>query len=410
MLLALALGCGSSLSLGGSPAADPGASGGPSGLAELGDAPEPEPEPEEPDFFDPSFVHTVAIELDGDDTRALGRLPYEYVEAEVVVDGAALDRVGVRLRGKIGSFRDLNGKPKFKLDFNRFVEDRRLGELETLALNNAVVDCSYIREAAGYALVRAAGLPAPRTVYTRVTVNGEDYGLYVAVEFPDDVFLAEHYADPSGNLYDGKYTYWSNGSYELIDFTPELQGNFQLEEGVWNELADVDAVTRAVTAGGTFAERMGPVLDLPRFHRHVAVEQWLGHLDGYALNTNNYRVYFDPSDGLAELLVYDLDYAFLDDSAWGMSWSAPRGVVVQACWADAACVEEQRAAVEALVADVDTDALLAELDATVALIADDARSDPRRECAARSIAPDQAYVRAWVAGASEALSTAWAGR
>jgi hypothetical protein len=409
MLLALALACGTSLQLGG---ADPGEPDGSSGPSELGDAPEPAPEPEEPDFFaDAGVVHTVDLTIGDDAWRALQRLPYEYVEASAVVDGAAFDRVGVRLRGKIGSFRDLDGKPKFKIDFNRFVADQRLGELETLALNNAVVDCSYVREPAGYAMVRAAGLPAPRTVHARVTVNGEDYGLYVAVEFPDDVFLARHYADPSGNLYDGKYAYWSNGRYELIDFTLELQGNFQLEEGVWNDLADVDAVTRAAAAAeGGFAERMGPVLDLPSFHRHIAAEQWLGHLDGYALNTNNYRVYFDPEDGLAELLVYDLDYAFLDDSAWGMDWSAPRGVVVQACWADAACVETQRAAVEALVADVDTDALLAELDAAVALIEEDARSDPRRECLRRDIAPDQAYVRAWVAGASEALWAAWAGR
>lgn len=408
-MVLLLLGCGSSLSLGGAGADAPRADA-PTGTAQLGDAPERDPDPGEPDFFDDSFVHTVAIELDDDDTRALARQPYEYVDARVTIDGAAFARVGVRLRGKIGSFRTLDGKPKFKIDFNRYVVDQRLGALETLALNNAVVDCSYLREPAGYAVARAAGLPAPRTAFTRVTVNGEDYGLYVAVEFPDDVFLADHYPDPTGNLYDGKYAYWSNGRYELIDFTTELQDNFQLEEGVWTDLADIDAITRSVVTGGTFADRLGPVLDLPSFHRHVAVEQWLGHLDGYALNTNNYRVYFHPEDGLADLLLYDLDYGFLDASAWAMSWSSPRGVVVQACWADAACVEEQRAAVAALVAALDTDALLAEFDAWTALIAGDARDDPRRECAARSVAPDQAYVRAWVAGGSDALAGWWAGR
>jgi hypothetical protein len=361
----------------------------------------------EPEFFDDAVVHDIAITLSSDAVRDLGRRPDEYVEGAVTVDGASFARVGVRLRGKIGSFRDLDGKPKFKIDFNRFVEDQQLGAHETLALNNAVVDCSFLREPLGYAVFRALGLPAPRTVYTNVSVNGEPYGLYVGVEFPDDAFLEDRYAEPDGNLYDGKYLYFDNGSYALVDFTTELAGNFTLEEGEDVASADIYAIRDAVYAEGTFDARFGGLVDLPAFHRHVAAEQWMGHLDGYALNTNNYRVYFDPADGLADLLVYDLDYGFYDPSLWGMSWGAPRGVLAGQCFADAACAAAHAAAVADVVATLDTDALVAQVDTWTTLIDDAARDDPRRECPRRSIAGSQAEVRAWAANGSANLAAYW---
>lgn len=370
----------------------------------IGAAPEG---PTIPEFFDDTFVHEVALALPDDAVRALDADPYTWVEGAVTVDGVTLDRVGVRLRGKIGAFRDLSGKPKWKIDFNRFFPDQRLGDHEALALNNAVVDCSYLREPAGYALFRQVGLPAPRTAYTHVTVNGEDYGLYVAVEFPDDRFLARHYADPSGNLYDGKYRYSPRGSLALVDFTHFLVDNFQLEEGVDTGRAELHAITDAVADFGSFEERLGGLVDTDVLHRHLAAEQWIGHIDGYALNTNNYRVYVDPADGRADLHTYDLDYAFYDADAWGMSWSQPRGALALACWLDRGCVADHAEVVGEMVEEVDTAALLAQVDTWTALIEEAARADPRRECRTRDIAPAQAEVRAWVETASERLVAWW---
>ena len=406
----LLLGCSASLTLGADTAlldADP-REDGPEVIAGNEDAVIDTGDRVEPDFFDDTVIHTVDITLSDDAVRDLSSDPYEYVQGAVVVDGDDFARVGVRLRGKIGSFRTLRGKPKFKIDFDLYDDDQRLGTYQALALNNEVVDCGYTREPIGYAFLRAIGRPAPRTAYTRVTVNGDDYGLYVAVEYPDDQFLEARYDAPDGNLYDGKYLYNpSTGGYQLIDFTSSEQDNFQLEEGEDVGLADIRAVTDAIGAAGTFDERLGPVLDLDAFHAHIAAEQWLGHIDGYTTNTNNYRVYFDPSDGGAELIVTDLDYAFLDAASWGMSWGSPSGALVAACWADAACVARHGEVVGEVLAATDTDALLALYDANVALIEADAASDPRRECASGDIAGTQAYVRAWVAGASASLGAYW---
>jgi spore coat protein CotH len=379
-----------------------------SDVEQVGSAPGSEEGPSyDADFFDDTFVHLIDITLSADAQTDLRRDPYEFVSGDVTIDGWAFPDVGVRLRGKIGSFRDLSGKPKFKIDFNTFGAEARLGPFKALALNNEVVDCSYLREPVGYALFRQLGVPAPRTTYTQVTVNGEAYGLYVAVEFPDDTFLESRYADGSGNLYDGKYLYWGAESYALVDFTPEYVGNFTLEEGEEVNNADVNAIAAAVRAEGTFAERLGPLLDTDAFHRFLVAEQWTGQLDGYGLNSNNYRVYFDPADGKAELLPYDLDYAFYPSGSWGIGWSAPVGVLAQACWADEACYAEHHAAVTAAVAVIDTPALLADVDRWTALITQPAEDDPRRECRRRQIAPEMAAMRAWVETGTSTLEGAW---
>ena len=168
-------------------------------------------------LFNRLVVHQVEITLDEDDLSALEREPYVYVEGEVTFDGKALDPVGVRLKGHIGSFRDMSRKAGFKLDLNRFFPDQKLYGQKQLTLNNAVVDCSYSKEHLGYTLYRAAGVPVPRNGFAWIRVNGQDYGLYVLTETPDDQLLERHFVEPGGTLYDGKYLYFDNGSYQLMD-------------------------------------------------------------------------------------------------------------------------------------------------------------------------------------------------
>ncbi|MSP55993.1 MAG: hypothetical protein EXR69_10375 [Myxococcales bacterium] len=368
------------------------------------DAPLGEVAEAEPPVFTDDVVHTVDIQLLDGGYDALLVSPSEFVQADVVIDGVTVAAVGVRIRGKIGSFRTMDGKPKFKIDFNRFVDGQRYHGLETLALNNAVVDCSYLKERTGYSVFRAAGVPAPRTAFTRVTVDGEEYGLYVVVEFPDDRFLKRWYAEPGGNLYDGKYLWYGGNDGELVDFTRALQDNFTLEEGEDVGLADIYAVTGAL--GGTF-EALEERVDGEAFRRLLFAEQWTGHIDGYALNDNNYRVYFDPDDGRANWIPWDLDYAFLEPSDWGKSWRRPVGVVAVACWDDDGCRAAHSETVLETLEDVDPDALIDDIRRWSTLIVDDAEDDPRRECAERDIAKGQDELLTWVEERGDWMEGHW---
>jgi hypothetical protein len=367
-------------------------------------------DPVEPTIFSQDVLHTIDISLSGTSQARLWDDPYTYVTGDVEIDGVALDEVGVRLRGKIGSFRTLDGKPKFKLDFNRFVSGRRFHGLESLSLNNSVVDCSYLKEPLGYAVFEAIGAPASRTSYAQVTVNGADYGLYVVVETQDDRYLKERWADGSGNLYDGKYVWYGDRDYVLLDFGQGTDALYQLEEGDDVGHADITAVSEAYLAHAgrpDFYAAMGEVLDWEQVHRVWAGEQYVGQNDGYCLNQNNYRVYFDPEDGRADWIPWDLDYSFLRASDWSRSWSTPNGNLARACFSDPTCRARHREVVAEVLDTVDSldlRGMAAQLDA---LTADAADADPRRECWSYEIDNSRAWVEDWLDDRADVVRAQW---
>ena len=110
--------------------------------------------------------------------------------------------IGARLKGS-ASFRPLSGKAAFKLKFAHSVKGQRFLGLKTLTLNNMVQDPSMVHEVLAYEAFRAVGIPAPRTGYAYLRVNGADYGVYLNVETPDNVFLPRWFAS-TGHLYEGE--------------------------------------------------------------------------------------------------------------------------------------------------------------------------------------------------------------
>lgn len=362
-------------------------------------------------WFEPTTIHQVEITISDEGVTALGSEPYEFVLGHAVIDGEEMPDVGVRLRGRIGSFRTLSGKPKLRVDFNQFVEDQRFHGQESITLNNAVVDCSYLKEPLGYRVFRELGVPAPRTSFAQVSINGADYGLYVVIESIDDQFLARHYDDPSGNLYDGKYIWYDDGSYTLMDFTGAVYGMYELEEGTdvgHTDLAEVVDAVRDSWGTESFDTTVGPLVDLELLHWELAAEQWAGHNDGYALNTNNYWVYFDPEDdGRVDILPWDLDYGFLYASSWGMSWYYPRGVLASGCWYDSSCWNRHSEVVgEALdiIAGLDLPTFLDELDMATWSAA---QADPRKECSIDYVRYYRAYLESWLASRPGEMEAQW---
>ena len=355
-------------------------------------------------LFDTTFIHEVSIELSDESVDALWAEPAEYAIADVTIDGLTVNDVGVRLRGKIGSFRTLSGKPKWKIDFNRFVEGQRFSGLEALSLNNAVVDCSYLKETIAADTLAALEVPGSRAAYTHLTVNGKDYGLNILMEVQDDRFLKRAYPEPDGNLYDAKYWYdASTGNYVLLDFGWGLDEVYQLEEGEEVGHEDVKAISAAYLASAgqpDFYETMGEVVDWDRLLRGWAAEQWLGQNDGYALNRNNTRLYFNPETDRAEQVLWDFDYSFLNASDWSRSWSSPTGNLAYYCRYDATCSAHWKAVVEETLDVVDGLGMDERFDDYKDLISDEIRGDPRKECSQSYVNWYQDWVEDWVKGGS----------
>ncbi len=240
--------------------------------------------------------------------------PYTWFEADAVVGGQALERVGVRKKGLVGSESDT--KPSLKLDFDHYVSGQLLDGAERLTLNNARQDPSYLHACLGYSVFAAAGVPAPRCGFAEVTVNGEHLGLYANVEPIKKPLLRRFFDDDSGNLYEGT----------LSDFRDGWVETFQAKNDDADR-AELRAVVEALAADDP-AAALEPLVDMDAFLRFWAAEVLIGHWDGYAGNTNNFYVYADPTTGLLYFLpwgadaVMDREYPFGDGQptatvAWG---------------------------------------------------------------------------------------------
>ncbi|MFT5686421.1 MAG: hypothetical protein ACI8RZ_007377 [Myxococcota bacterium] len=357
-----------------------------------GDGEPPAPEGDQTaQYFDLSTIHRADLTLSADAISSLGADPYTYVEADLTFDDEVLQPVAVRIKGRLGSYRDLSGKPALKVDLNRY-HDQDLGGLERLNFNNMVQDSAMTHEVVAYALFNAAGVPAPRVGYVWVTINGDDYGLYSHVEVYDDTWLSRTYDDPTGNLYDGDYYLYPDWSYTFIDFDGTSEHLFALDEGEDVDQVDLLGVTAALNAGGDPYESLSTVVDMEQFLKMWATEAWLGHYDGYAYNDNNYRVYFDPSDGRARFHPWDPDWAFYSATPL----TSPSGELAAACMAASSCRVRFAEAVDVVSELAKTVGLEETLDEAAALIEDAVAADPRKEYSTPSVTNAQNMQRSWL--------------
>lgn len=297
---------------------------------------------------------------------------YVHAAAELQLPSGevmVLPDIGVRLKGRYGSFRTLDQKAAFLLRFDQWDPLQEPLGLEKLALNNMVQDPSMIHEQLAYILFRDAGVPAPRTGYARVFVNGELYGLYATIEVIDNSELLNlWFADDEGNLYEGSY-----GS----DLYSDWLGSFDLDNGTDVGFADLQELTDAFDAmdtPATFLTDADAVIDASRYVTFAATEIWLGHWDGYAWTRNNYFLYRGP-DSRWTFMPWGIDQTFWDYlPIWGGG-----GRVQQMCDASLPCRQELADAFVNVSSQVDTLQLVDYADTLLALIDDAMQEDPRKE-------------------------------
>jgi spore coat protein CotH len=167
-------------------------------------------------------------------------------------------------------------------------------------LNNSVEDPSYLNELLGGEIFQSAGIPAARTTHTLVELNGRPLGLYVLKEGFTEDFLALHFGNPSGRLYEP-----GNG-HDVNEALDQKLGN-----GATNR-AGLDALAAAALESNLQQRwhRLQQALDVDRFISFMALEVMLAHRDGYCLARNNFRVYDDPADGKIVFLPHGMDQLF----------------------------------------------------------------------------------------------------
>ena len=156
-------------------------------------------------LFDTSYVHTIDVTISEDDWADLLKNPTDKTKYEVSVniDGENIESVSFATKGNtsLSSVSDSDSdRYSFKVNFGKYVDDQTYYGLDKLNLNNVFADATYMKDYLSYTIFREAGAEAPLTSYVWLTINGEDYGLYLAVEDVSVSYLERNH-DGEGELY-----------------------------------------------------------------------------------------------------------------------------------------------------------------------------------------------------------------
>ena len=155
-------------------------------------------------LFDNTRVHTIDIVMDDWDEFIDHAQSEEYYIAIVVIDGEAFKHVGIRAKGNtsLSTVSSMNSdRYSLKMEFDQYDSSLTYHGLDKLNLNNLIQDSTMMKDYLTYTMMNEFGVHAPLCSFVYMTVNGEDWGLYLAVEGVEDAFLRRNYGSDYGELY-----------------------------------------------------------------------------------------------------------------------------------------------------------------------------------------------------------------
>ena len=155
-------------------------------------------------LFDNTKVHTIDIVMDDWDAFIDNASGEQYYAANVVIDGEAYKNVGIRGKGNtsLSTVSSLGSERySFKIEFDQYDSSISYHGLDKLSLNNLIQDSTMMKDYLTYTMMNEFGAAAPLCSFVYITVNGEDWGLYLAVEGVEDSFLERNYGSDYGELY-----------------------------------------------------------------------------------------------------------------------------------------------------------------------------------------------------------------
>ena len=155
-------------------------------------------------LFDTSYVHSIDIKMDNWDEFIKKCKSEEYYECSVVIDNEEFKNVAIRGKGNTSLTQvDSYGNDRYslKIEFDHYDSTNTYYGLDKLCLNNIIQDNTYMKDYLTYQMMGDMGVASPLCSYVYITVNGEDYGLYLAAEAVEDSFLQRNYGRDYGELY-----------------------------------------------------------------------------------------------------------------------------------------------------------------------------------------------------------------
>lgn len=275
-------------------------------------------------LFDTDEPITVNFIIDEDDWQNMldTAINEEYVQCDVEVNGEKFYGVGVRPKGNT-SLSSIANNPdtdrySFKIEFDQYADGQTCFGLDKLILNNNYADATCMKEALVYEMYAELGADASLYNYATVSVNGEYWGTYLALEAVEDSFLLRNYGVSSGELYKpegmgigggGGMSFGSGGAN--LNYTDDDPDSYEtIWEGALQKTSDKDK-EKVITALSHAADGtdLDEYLDIDNLLRYMAVHVFVCNEDSLSGSmAHNYYLYED--DGKLNIIPWDYNLAF----------------------------------------------------------------------------------------------------
>ena len=266
-------------------------------------------------LFDSGRVHTVDLQVD-DWAQFVADAPAEeYVPCTAVIDGEEFHQVGLRAKGN-NSLRltEAYGLSRYslKLEFDHFVDGGNYHSLDKFSLDASFQDNSYLKNYLVYDMMAFLEVPVPLCSYAWVTVNGQPWGLFLAIEEPEDAFAQRNFGPDHGQLYKPDYRSLSEENADVAlgymgddpDRYPNLFDNAKFDVDAADRARLIEAL-RVLSTG----KNLEAAVNVDEVLRYFTVQVFVMNWDSYLGHTgHNYFLY--EEDGVLSILPWDYNLAF----------------------------------------------------------------------------------------------------
>lgn len=266
-------------------------------------------------LFDDSYVHTIDLQVEDWQSFIENATDESYIPCTVVIDGKRFFQVGLRAKGN-NSLR-LTKKyesPRYslKLEFDHYLGGGNYYGLDKFSLDASFQDNSSMKTFLAYDMMDYMGVPAPLCSYTWVTVNGQSWGLFLAVEEPEEAFAQRNFGDNYGRLYKPDYRSLNDENTDvalgyITDDTAGYENIFR------NSKFDVDEADRRRLVEALYVlnteENLESAVNVDQVLRYFSVQVFVMNWDSYIGPTgHNYFLY--EENGQISMLPWDYNLAF----------------------------------------------------------------------------------------------------
>ena len=293
-------------------------------------------DPSDP-FFDGSILQDVSLTINSRDWSSLKEhfLDNTYYPCDFKWNGQTVRNVGIRSRGT-GSRSGV--KPGLRVDFDRYTTDQKFLGLKSVILRNNTQDPSGMRERLSMSMFTRMGLLAEKEAHTRLFINNTYIGLYTIVESLDKTFLAKNFNEDGGHLYEYSFdnaaavpfNFGYPGAnadlYTPVPFKPET-----LELDPQGQVFERMFWTINIAGDASWRSQIEEFLDLKKFIRHLAIENFLAEEDGLTgdYGPNNFYIYRFVNTNKFTILPWDKSNTFWESPAYSILRNIEDGAEVR---------------------------------------------------------------------------------